>query len=306
MKQTRRFEKIAGKRRGFVLFLASHSHNCQPLFLDNIIPSPRVREFVRLYRIVDFMFTDNHPIPSKAYTPQAEECLQFYPKDTETVRYPDNRTEIGKINTSLVGQHTVVNHRQVGKNFLTFQVVFQPGALFRITGIPSQELVNQYLDATVIFGKDIQQINEQLYLAGSHAAMTAIVEDYLFTRICIARKTASRIDPVCQQMLLETEPAPLDWYIRESCLSHRQFDRHFKDRTGISPKQWLRVIRFDKARRMKNQFPNKDWLSIALHSGYYDYQHLVKDYHAFTGMGPTEFLALENRAPERLFGVAEV
>ena len=53
---------------------------------------------------------------------------------------------------------------------------------------------------------------------------------------------------------------------------------------------------------MRNRFPQKDWLSIALHAGYYDYQHLGKDYLEFTGMSSVDFTAMEQAAYERQFG----
>jgi hypothetical protein len=55
------------------------------------------------------------------------------------------------------------------------------------------------------------------------------------------------------------------------------------NRIGIPPKQFLHIIRFDRSFRMKNRFPDKDWFSIAIDCGYQDYQHLAKDYKAFTG-----------------------
>jgi AraC-like DNA-binding protein len=56
---------------------------------------------------------------------------------------------------------------------------------------------------------------------------------------------------------------------------------------------------------MKNRYPDKDWLSIAIHCGYYDYQHLVKDYKEFTGYTPPQFFSIDNGSPERAFGDAE-
>ena len=57
---------------------------------------------------------------------------------------------------------------------------------------------------------------------------------------------------------------------------------------------------------MKNRHPERDWLTIALHCGYYDYQHLAKDYKEFTGYTPSAFADIENNAPERSFGEIEV
>lgn len=65
------------------------------------------------------------------------------------------------------------------------------------------------------------------------------------------------------------------------------------------------MIRFNRAFNLKNKYPHKDWLSIAIECGYYDYQHLVKDYKEFTGLNPNEFHLLESQSPERILGLTD-
>ena len=276
------------------------------MLLNEIKPSPFLTEFIRLYRIVDFNFPDITAIPFKVYPPRPEHCLQFYPKDTETVKYPDNNIVVSNRKSTIIGQHTIVNHRYVGREFLVFQVVFQPGALYRITGITSIEITNTYLDAADILGNSTRLVNEKLYDARSYAEMVQVIEQFLSGLLKRCCKQVHPLDVISRYMTNQAEHYSVDRYIKEACLCHRQFDRKFMERIGIPPKQYLQVVRFDKAFRMKNRCANKDWLTVALHCGYYDYQHLVKDYKEFTGCTPKQFLEIENAAPERSFGEAEV
>lgn len=276
------------------------------MLLNEILPSPFLIEYIRLYRIIDFNFPTGAVIPFKAYPPRPEQCLQFYPKDAETVKYPGLDLEISNKKVTVIGQHTIVNHRHVGKEFLCFQIVFQPGALYRITGIILSELKNTYLEAEDIFGTGIHHTNEQLYHAKSYSEMISIAEGFLVHLIKGSKKTQHPVDFISKKMMLQDDNFYLDKFIKDACLSHRQFDRKFKERIGIPPKQFLQIIRFDKAFRMKNRYPQKDWLSIAVHCGYYDYQHMVKDYKEFTHYTPTQFFEIDNKAPERFFGDAEV
>jgi transcriptional regulator GlxA family with amidase domain len=106
-------------------------------------------------------------------------------------------------------------------------------------------------------------------------------------------------------MLQNPANVSLDWLADQACLSTRQFYQNFVQRMGISPKLYRRIIRFDNTIRLRNAQPHKDWLSIAVELGYYDYQHLVRDYKEFTHLTPTEFSQRENQAPERTFGIVE-
>ena len=275
------------------------------MLLNEIKPSTHLTDFVRLYRIIDFRFDSTAIIPPKLYSPRPEHCLQFYPRDTETVTYPSNGLTVSGKRVTFVGQHTVLQHRQVGSNFLSFQVVFQPMALHRLMGMNIAELANLYTAAEDVFGTQIHAVNEQLFEALSYREMVGVIEHFLTGLEKNVRKEKQPIDRCSNLMLAEKERFGLDTFLKGSHLCHRQFDRLFKERVGIAPKQFLQVIRFDKAFRLKNRCPQLDWLSVAVHSGYHDYQHLVKDYKMFTGYTPTQFFALDNNAPERAFGDAE-
>lgn len=135
------------------------------MLLNEIKPSPFLSNYIRIYRIVHFHFPAGIALPFKVYPPRPEHCLQFYPKDTETVENSGKNLVIAGKKATLLGQHTIVNHRYVGREFLAFQVVFQPGALYKITGIPSVELTNAYLDAEEILGTGTRLVNEQLFSA---------------------------------------------------------------------------------------------------------------------------------------------
>jgi len=269
------------------------------MHLREIYPSPALSQFTRLYRIIDFEFQHSLPIPPKAYSPRPEQCLQFFPSPT-LIEYKGRKVK--PKNALLFGQHTIVNHRTVYKKFLSIQVVFQPGALYRLMGLSLAELTNDSIEADLVLGSEIESVNDQLYHARDHQHMIQIVESFLLNLFSKVRYDSLPIDRMARQMLEPTQH--LDWYISNACLSHRQFDRKFIARVGISPKEYLRVVRFDLAYRMKNAYPEMSWFNIAVACGYYDYQHLSKETKVFTGETPSSFFSMGS--PERLLGTEEV
>jgi transcriptional regulator GlxA family with amidase domain len=96
----------------------------------------------------------------------------------------------------------------------------------------------------------------------------------------------------------------LDWLAKEACYSIKQFRRKFVEQVGINPQYYSRIIRFTQAFNLHNKSPDLDWLSVALETGYYDYQHLAKDYKEFSYHTPVEFSLLESKSPERVLGIA--
>lgn len=275
------------------------------MLLKDFIPAPDVQEFVQLYRIVHLKFEQGQTVPFKAYPPRPEHCLAFYPFDKETVEYRNSGKKVKDIPVVLYGQFSEVTNRIIGNNFLVLQVIFFPGALYRLTAIPAIEFTNQYLDAETVFSTSIREVNEQLFHAKDYTAMIEIANTFIRQLIKKQQKPKLLIDAAAILLLNSHQKITVTNIAKEACLSNKQLERKFKERTGVNPKLYERIIRFDNAFRLKNTQPKFDWLRIAVACGYHDYQHLVKEYKDFTGLSPTAFHEIENNAPERNFGLSE-
>ena len=275
------------------------------MVLLEFAPSLPLSAFVRVYRVVQFVFNDATKLPFKPYPPKPEHCLSFYPRDTEKVQFANNGKVISNLKAVIIGQQTEVTNRYVGKNFLVFQIVFNPGALYRLTGIPLTELNNGYIDAEAIFSKGIPLVNDKLSHANRYPEMVNIVEVFLAEQISRCRYDFHRLDMVSNYMMQKRENLSIEWLASEACLSLRQYERKFIERMGVSPRYFSKVIRFENAFRMKNKYPHLSWFVIAIECGFYDYQHLKKDYQAFTQKTPTDFHLLDLASPERKFGEAD-
>jgi AraC-like DNA-binding protein len=275
------------------------------LLLKDFTPAPEVQEFVQLYRIVHLNFEKGQAVPFKAYPPRPEHCLAFYPFDTETVEYKNSGRIVQHLPVVLYGQFSEVTNRMIGNNFLVFQIIFYPGALYRLTGIHAAELTNQYMDAENIFSSTLREVNEQLYHANSYLAMIETANTFIRMLIRKQKKPRSRMDDTLSHFLKNNGKVSIEKLSGEACLSTKQLERKFKETTGVNPKLYARIIRFDKAFRLKNSRPELDWLRIAMECDYHDYQHLAKDYKDFTGLSPNAFHEIENNAPERSFGLSE-
>lgn len=275
------------------------------MLLKDFIPAEDLRSFVQLYRIVHLQFEPGQPIPYKAYPPRPEHCLAFYPYDTETVEYKNSGQQVHHVPVVLYGQFSEVTNRLIGHQFLVFQIIFYPGALYCLTGMPASELTNVYMDAESVFTSSLRFVNEQLYHAKDYSAMIGIANTLVRDLIKKQKNTLLPVDEACRWLLHQDGLTTVDDIAKQACLSTRQLERKFAERTGVAPKTYERIIRFDKAFRLKNSKPHLDWLRIALECDFHDYQHLTKAYKDFTGLGPTAFHEIENNAPERKFGLSE-
>lgn len=276
-----------------------------PLLLKDFIPAPDVQEFVQLYRIIHFRFGKEQSLPFKAYPPRPEHCLAFYPFDREKIVYQDSGKVVADLPAALYGQFSEVTNRHVGRDFLVVQIVFYPGALYRLTGIPAELFTNQYMDAELVFGKQLRAINEQLALIGTYNGMLDIVNLFIRSLIRKQCRQSLPLDAAFAGLLKADHRYSIRQLAADVYMSKRNLERVFFERTGVTPKMYERIIRFDKAFRMRNSKPEYSWLRIAVECGFHDHQHLAKVYKDFTGMSPGAFHQVEEKAPEREFGLVE-
>jgi transcriptional regulator GlxA family with amidase domain len=73
-------------------------------------------------------------------------------------------------------------------------------------------------------------------------------------------------------------------------LSARHFTRRFIEHTGVSPKLFARIVRFQAALETKALCAGKSWTEIALNLGYYDQMHMIHDFERLAGGSPKEML----------------
>ena len=78
---------------------------------------------------------------------------------------------------------------------------------------------------------------------------------------------------------------------RRTELSPKRLIRLFAAETGLTPKLFLRIVRFE--RLLADVYDNRavDWASTAAEHGYFDQSHLIRDFRDFAGLAPTEYLA---------------
>ncbi|MFD1257886.1 helix-turn-helix domain-containing protein [Mucilaginibacter terrae] len=161
------------------------------------------------------------------------------------------------------------------------------------------------VDAESVFSNEIIKVNERLRNTSNYLDMIPIVEDFLLHLVGRSRKQWLPVDKVSHYLLNHPNSHSLDWLAGQACLSQRQFYRQFMDREGISPKLYARIARFENAMKIKNGQPQKDWFAIAIDLGYYDYQHLVRDFKEFTSLTPAAYYLAADRGPEKTFGISE-
>jgi AraC-like DNA-binding protein len=78
-------------------------------------------------------------------------------------------------------------------------------------------------------------------------------------------------------------------------ISERRLHSIFSEDVGLSPKQWSRVRRFQRALRALHQGCDMRWAELAATCGYADQAHFSRDFRSFSGIDPTTYSASRGR-----------
>lgn len=267
-------------------------------------PSPALRGWVRQHQVIRLRFSGGLVVPVKPYWPRPAAALAFYLRDPEHVAPAPGAPQRRKPRAAVIGQPTTATLRQGGLDFSVYQIEFEPGALHRLTGLPLDTLTDEWVDAEVLFPPKFRSFVDRLAQHEEPGQLIAQAEAWLLPLVQAPVRPLAAADRVARQ-LLHGEGPGLEALALAHGLDVRQLRRQFAARTGVSPRLFGRIARFDRLVRMANLAPQERWLDLSLDAGYHDHQHLARDFRLFTGMSPSEFRQLELRAPERHFGFRE-
>jgi AraC-like DNA-binding protein len=140
---------------------------------------------------------------------------------------------------------------------------------------------------SLIPGRTIERVQDQLAGARTIDAQAAIVEKFLGERIQPRNGVRAQIAAAAKLMREVGGRSPISAIARRVAMSQSALERHFRMATGATPKMFSRLARLERVCGLWDA--GKDLTTIAFEAGYSDQPHLVRDFHQFTGMSPQQF-----------------
>jgi AraC-like DNA-binding protein len=188
--------------------------------------------------------------------------------------------------TVLVGPQCSRVNVQVHHQLRAIRVDFLPGGMFHMLDIPMHELLDEGFDALDFFGAEMRDVNEQLQETTDLKVGKDIVEKFLLSRLTNLKEILP-FDSAMSTLLNSNGTMAIEKTAALACLSLKQFERKCKERIGMNPKMYARILKFSKAYRLHEAFPQLSWVEIAHEAEYYDQMHMIRDFKTFAGVNPS-------------------
>jgi AraC-like DNA-binding protein len=171
-------------------------------------------------------------------------------------------------------------------------IQFRPGGAFPFLAMPASEVANATYSLDDIWPGQAALIRDALMNAHGVDAMCSILERALLSRL----KYSSAVHPAIAFAVSRLGRHGASVKVRDiaDCagLSSRHFMELFREQTGLAPKAFQRVRRFQRVLRTLRANSDENWAGIAYGCGYYDQAHFIHDFRLFSGLTPGEYVAV--------------
>ena len=221
------------------------------------------------------------------YPPTPYQSIIFYCNNPISMSKNDDVDFKKQPLSVLLGPQVSRVNIKVHNRLKAVRVDFLPGGLFRFLKIPMNELFDKGFDAKDFFGMKMKILTEQLSEITDLEVGKKLVEKFLLDRLRIVNDHLP-FDNALHVLYRNNGNISMEKAASLSCLSLKQFERKCKERIGMNPKSYARILKFSKAYRLHEASPELDWISIAYEAGYYDQMHMIKDFKVFAGVNPSE------------------
>lgn len=200
-----------------------------------------------------------------------------------------------------------VRHRScvMGQN-LTYHDIVSEGNV-EITGVHFTALGASVLLNSSVYGyrgriveisdtcdKELIALDEQINMAEGYEACFRLMDAFFLKRLCSKDIDVLNLRRLARAILYgqrHVSDIRVSDIASEACLSPRHFGRVFSDTVGMSPKDYMRLMRYRKTLTELKSAKGKEPLSmVAWRNGYYDFSHLTHDFSKISGYTPSSLL----------------
>lgn len=161
--------------------------------------------------------------------------------------------------------------------------------LRELFGLEPRLIKNGIIEVTEL-GADFGRLLEHLNLQSDYHAAYSILHSFFKVRQRARFILGPRSNMNIQRCLNKSGNLTVEKLACESGVSYRTLNRFFKDSVGMTPKEYLKIVRFDKVCRYMAMFPNHHWSELVNRFGYYDQAHFSREFKTIMGVTACEWM----------------
>lgn len=194
-------------------------------------------------------------------------------------------TFVGMFNTPFAIK--VVEQRRL--RFLVIEL--KACGAHRLAKINHQEHVNSFSFFNECYGKPVRELEELIYFQKEIEAKIMLLQNYL-RAIFFASKDDNVFDYCIKRIESSYGNIEVKDLEKNTGYSSRWLNVKFRQRLGVSPRLYASIFRFKTLLNYVAEAPGKTTREKIYLDYYYDQSHFIREFKRYSGVTPTEFVAL--------------
>lgn len=168
-------------------------------------------------------------------------------------------------------------------------MVFEPYGISRFFNISASDLFNQTIPLRFLLGAKLDALEEKIFESQSIHSKVNLVERFFIQLLSKEPNYhLARISNSIQE-ISTNDKMRVEHLASNANLSRKQYERNFTSTVGITPKQFMRVIRFQRALFIRQNNTKLNLTQLAHEAGYYDQSHMVAEFKQLSGYSPKQY-----------------
>lgn len=186
----------------------------------------------------------------------------------------------------VYGQATIPTKNTCVASFKALGVLFYPHAITELFGTSASELVNKIIHLNDFLD---QRFVDQVMESEGFDSQIQMISNFLLKKLSLIKAE----DKLVKHSLSKIRSSCGILQVKELCdfyhLSERQFERRFKNVVGVSPRHYIKVIRFQEGINRIRSGNYKRLSQIAHELEYADQSHFIRHIKELSGINPKAF-----------------
>lgn len=257
------------------------------LKLTSFLPSPKLKPYVQRYILTEGCIPQGEAL-NHLLIPGLTEIVYFNLQDDRQVF--TSREEVSLRHGLFSGQLTEAFSGQFSGRVKIIGAHLHTPALYQLFQVPMQEFLNRSVLLEDMLGQRAVDFCDQLREEKSVGGVIKRIETFLISRLNEIRYPIHNVlHNSLAVMPAALHTAPVQQMAKYNKVSTRTLQKVFAHQTGLTPKEYCRMFRFNEVIKMINANPF-NWHRVVERLGYYDQAHFLNDFKLVTGHSPTRYL----------------
>jgi len=260
------------------------------MYYQFIPPSSILAPYVKHYWMLETSACDGNV--SERVVPTANLQLMFHYRKPFVMTFPDRETAhqpqsfVSGLSSRFMDAST-----QGASGVITID--FHPSGACNFFRFSLQELEDRSIKLNDIFSDEVKYLEEQICECRDLSSRILIIEQFLIEKLVPVDlydfRLISQAVELVQQSGGQIKATQLAGQLS---ITPKMLERKFASLIGKSPKQFIRIVRFQEVMGGLISHRPKYLTEYAFNKGYFDQSHFIHEFKTFSGYTPCEFVKL--------------